>query len=1134
MSSYNSYQFQVNSKTGEPFLSLPAPHSNIILTPPRLDEADEKAAVQYLNDLNIAKWLQGPPFPYNLDHARKWMEKTHAESQAILQEINQNPPGAFINGCPFKILREVKEDGQDILIGDCSINPWIFEELLDPQERSQAIEQNQARNAGDPLKEWSFGGNASSIVKSSNIDYLASSHHGKGIMSLAIKTLIEQWAMPRMGAKTIKAGVFIENIPSRKVFEKNSFVLWKTVEDCVLFPESKGGGMTGIHIMKLTLVIIYPQGGGFPDRNVHFKAQISLDGVNGIATFGVLDPNSLLDNTTPIQIPEVIVKWLTDALILHIVAFVLAAISAIFGLLAHIREFATVYCSTFISGLAAAVALIAFIFDIAFFFLTKARINNIKGASAQTGNAIWLTLAAWLLLFFAGCFYTIGRCCIVSRPRGPRVRDPSNDIDTRRAEAVRLDAVKAEADRKAQQKQREMGLPAFQEYDSRKPLTLEDDEPYHDGQVSPRQNNFSSSGYFPQPTNPNPGYVPAPLGTSARDAYYAGATAYPPPPNPPRQQTPQQYNQGYANIGGAEKANSNLYNSQNRNIDPSGHSQYPTSHTQYATAGHEQYPPRGHNQYPSAAAHTQYPSTENNPYPAPGRSASAGYAQYPPGGHEQFTSNHDQYPLNDPVGSYDYTQYNPSTYLPPTVGNSQQQYSTSSVPTYQEQPRMSSSPSPTDYKLPPGIVPGQTSMEFGLLHASQVPLSDESKVPNDSEPWGAKYGPQIDLPFTGPLSFSHIPYTRCLDDPSKLFDIAILGMPFDTAVSYRPGARFGPYAIRSGSRRQRDIRGYTLNWQINPYEQGSKIIDCGDVPISPFDNALALDQMEVAYTTLLKRPVAIREEGIESSLPLLGNDGKEHPRIISLGGDHTIGKLINKVLPILRSLYQVYDPISVIHFDAHLDTWSPLGYPGADTIQAHSNHGTFFWVAAQEGLISNTSIHAGIRTKLMVDHAVLEYAFIKIYGTQDIRDDESVGFELITTDDIDDYGVQDIIQRIRKRVGSSPIPLWPLPVGCFRVFLTPLLKRSKSVAGTPEAGGWTMREVKRIIRGLAGLNFVGVDLVEVSPSYDHAEITGIAAADLVHDFLSMLLTTRQELNSPEKRNTDASPSESKTVHRDEF
>ena len=99
----------------------------------------------------------------------------------------------------------------------------------------------------------------------------------------------------------------------------------------------------------------------------------------------------------------------------------------------------------------------------------------------------------------------------------------------------------------------------------------------------------------------------------------------------------------------------------------------------------------------------------------------------------------------------------------------------------------------------------------------------------DADAWLKKYGPQIDQPFSGPLSFSHLPYTRCLENTSATFDIAVLGMPFDTAVSYRPGARFGPYAIRSGSRRQREARGYTLSWRNNPYTLGSSIIDCGDV-----------------------------------------------------------------------------------------------------------------------------------------------------------------------------------------------------------------------------------------------------------------------------------------------------------------
>lgn len=105
----------------------------------------------------------------------------------------------------------------------------------------------------------------------------------------------------------------------------------------------------------------------------------------------------------------------------------------------------------------------------------------------------------------------------------------------------------------------------------------------------------------------------------------------------------------------------------------------------------------------------------------------------------------------------------------------------------------------------------------------QTPLEESTNA------WVAKYGPQIDQTFSGPLAFSHLPYTRCLDDNSARFDIALLGMPFDTGVSYRPGARFGPYGIRSGSRRQRETRGWTLSWQTNPYAQGSRIIDCGDV-----------------------------------------------------------------------------------------------------------------------------------------------------------------------------------------------------------------------------------------------------------------------------------------------------------------
>ncbi|KAF9055959.1 hypothetical protein BJ165DRAFT_1336801 [Panaeolus papilionaceus] len=344
--------------------------------------------------------------------------------------------------------------------------------------------------------------------------------------------------------------------------------------------------------------------------------------------------------------------------------------------------------------------------------------------------------------------------------------------------------------------------------------------------------------------------------------------------------------------------------------------------------------------------------------------------------------------------------------------------------------------------------------------------------------WSEKYGLQFDTPFSGALSFSRLPYKKCLEETgaADAFDIAILGLPFDTGTSYRPGARFGPYAIRSGSRRQ--WRGFTIPWGMNPYEQGFKVIDCGDVPVSPFDNALAIDQIEVAYSTLLNRPPA-RSEKDQEALPatrLLAQDGKEHPRIVSLGGDHTI------VLPILRSLHQVYGPISVIHFDAHLDTWP--AYQGQMTEQSRVTHGTFFYLAQEEGLLANNSIHGGIRCKLT--------------GLQDLENDNAVGFQVISTDDIDDLGIPAIIKKIRDRIGDSPVYL-SLDIDVIDPGMAP-------ATGTPEAGGWTVRELKRIIRGLAGLNFVGADIVEVAPAYDHAEVTGTAAADLVHDFLSLFLS----------------------------
>ena len=170
------------------------------------------------------------------------------------------------------------------------------------------------------------------------------------------------------------------------------------------------------------------------------------------------------------------------------------------------------------------------------------------------------------------------------------------------------------------------------------------------------------------------------------------------------------------------------------------------------------------------------------------------------------------------------------------------------------------------------------------------------------------------------------------------------------------------------------------------------IVDCGDIPITPFDAAHAFKQMEQGYRQILFH---------NTSFMPSSKSRWTHPRILSLGGDHSI------VLPILRSLKEVYGPISVIHLDSHLDTWDPYGgYTGITSEQSAITHGTFFWHAGREGCINKgTSVHAGLRTKL--------------FGPQDYDiDRDVVGFEIIEAQEIDEVGgMAAIVERVRKVVG---------------------------------------------------------------------------------------------------------------------
>lgn len=287
------------------------------------------------------------------------------------------------------------------------------------------------------------------------------------------------------------------------------------------------------------------------------------------------DPNKLLGNNLPVQIPSVVVKWLTYALVLHVVALGFAAVAAVFGLLAHVREMSMGCFSTCFSGAAAAFALLAFIFDLAFFFVAKGQINKVQGGSAVVGSAIWLTLAAWLMLFFAGCFFRVGRSCIGTRYDDPSRRkrrggDPEDATgkampgtynENLHTDSLRLDAIKAEADRKARAAAapKEQGLPAFEEYERRplRPQYVDEDELYAEnsnpkspgdyapgpgvatagfaaGVVSNVRRQQSGHSIPPSGGQYPGGYSSGAPGTRAVDDYYNAPTAAAPAPQPYR------------------------------------------------------------------------------------------------------------------------------------------------------------------------------------------------------------------------------------------------------------------------------------------------------------------------------------------------------------------------------------------------------------------------------------------------------------------------------------------------------------------------------------------------------------------------------------------------------------------------
>ena len=294
--------------------------------------------------------------------------------------------------------------------------------------------------------------------------------------------------------------------------------------------------------------------------------------------------------------------------------------------------------------------------------------------------------------------------------------------------------------------------------------------------------------------------------------------------------------------------------------------------------------------------------------------------------------------------------------------------------------------------------------------------------------------------YSGIATFARLP--RIEDVPRA--DIAVVGIPFDSGVSYRPGTRFGPSHVRESSRL---LRPYNPAQDVSPF-QLAQVVDAGDIPVNPFDLTEAVTEVERAAVAL----------------------GDQVQRLVTIGGDHTVA------LPLLRAVAAKHGPVAVLHFDAHLDTWDT--YFGAPI-----THGTPFRRASEEGLIDLTaSCHVGTRGPL--------------YSKQDLEDDERLGFSIVSSEYVEEHGVEAAIDRILTRIGDKPLYV--------SIDIDVLDPAHAPGTGTPEAGGLTSRELLRILRALRDRDIVGADVVEVSPAYDHAQMTGIAASHVVYELVTLL------------------------------
>ncbi|HEX9967888.1 MAG TPA: agmatinase [Solirubrobacterales bacterium] len=314
--------------------------------------------------------------------------------------------------------------------------------------------------------------------------------------------------------------------------------------------------------------------------------------------------------------------------------------------------------------------------------------------------------------------------------------------------------------------------------------------------------------------------------------------------------------------------------------------------------------------------------------------------------------------------------------------------------------------------------------------------------------------------FTGPRTFARLPLVESRGDlsvditdksPQPLADVdcAVIGLPWDGGTSFRPGARFGPEAIRSAS---------TL---LRPYNaaQGTQVfgalsvIDHGDAPTVPGYIEDTLERIE--------RFVApIAAAGV---VPL------------AMGGDHSV------TLAELRALAAAHGPLGLLHLDAHADLWDSYN-------ERPLSHGTFARRAIEEGVVeAGRTLQAGLRGPL--------------YSPEDVEVGRELGVTQIPCEELLELGAEEFAQRARETLGEGPAFL------SFDVdFLDPAFCPA---TGTPEVGGPSGREALALLRALRGVRFAGFDVVEVAPPYDGpGQATALFAANVLYEMLTLVALAR--------------------------